>query len=244
MANTHCINTVKRSEFAYINHLWRHSVNIKLKREHSHHICFSNTQFKVRQQTLTVKLTTGSVIFIWASHWRFWLLFNLSSPSRLIWFLIALVCISAMKRLLQYLLTSSDAQAGSFSCFKYLQLFILANSCRQLLSGQHSQSNIMSGIRLHDHSVWEAVNDHAAETEKITACVQPRDFWFGNGILIFLICQLWVIFTASLTCSCLCRCCCGSSLICWDYWVFASSSVATGNKGASEHQRAGTLCSL
>lgn len=169
-ANTHCINAVKRSGFAFMNSLWWHFVNIKLKWENSHHICFSNTQFKVRQQTLTVKLTTGSVIFIWASHWRCWL-FNLSSPSRLIWFLIALVCISAMKTLLLYLLTSSDAHTGSFSCFKYLQLFILANSCRQLLSGQHSQSNIMSGIRLHDHWVWEAVNNYAAETEKITACI-------------------------------------------------------------------------
>lgn len=29
-----------------------------------------------------------------------------------------------------------------------------------------------------------------------------------------------------------------------DYLIFASISVATGNKGASEDQRTGTLCSL
>lgn len=91
-----------------------------------------------------------------------------------------------MKTLLQYLLTSSDAQAGSFSCFKYLQLFILANSCRQLLSGQHSRSNIMSGIRLHDHSVWEAVNnydrkDYSLRLTQAPQLTRGRDFWFGNG---------------------------------------------------------------
>lgn len=126
----------------------------------------------VKQQTLTRTLKTGPVHT--PSNWlALWILrlFNLSSPPRLIWFLIAFVCISNEGSSPLYLLTSDDAHTGSFFCFKYLQLFILANSCRQLLTGQHSQRNIMSGIRLHDHWLWEAVNNYAVETEKITACI-------------------------------------------------------------------------
>lgn len=88
------------------------------------------------------KKTNGRIChipFSWEARWIFWL-FNLSPPPRLIWFLIAFVCISNKGASPLYLLTSDDAHMGSFFCFKYLQLFILANSCRQLLTGQHSEN--------------------------------------------------------------------------------------------------------
>lgn len=106
----------------------------------------------------------------WEAGCIFWW-FNLSSPPRLIGFLIAFVCISNGGASSLYLLTSDDAPRGSFFCFKYLQLFIWANSCRPLLAGQHSGREIMSGIRLHDRWLWGAVNNYAVGTEKITACI-------------------------------------------------------------------------
>lgn len=155
-------------EFVCMNvlrcHFWAYGENFRSYFKHS------NPHSKTANMN---KKTTGRIChipFSWEARWIF-SLFRLSSTPRLIWFLITFVCISNEGASPLYLLTCDDAHTGSFFCFKYLQLFILANSCRQLLSGQHSQRNIMSGIRLHDHWLWEAVNDYALETEKITACV-------------------------------------------------------------------------
>lgn len=67
-------------------------------------------------------------------------------------------------------------------------------------------------------------------------------FLFRNGGFNFVICQMWVIF-AGLRLFNL-RVSVSVLQIFVDYLIFASISVATGNKGASEDQRTGTLCSL
>lgn len=165
-ANLYCMNGVRLNLFT----IMCYDATFDLTEQNTDHI--SNTQIHKIKANINKK-TNGRICHIppsWESRWIFWL-FNLSSPPKLIWFLIAFVCISNEGTSPLYLLTSDDAHTGSFFCFKYLQLFILANSCRQLLTGQHSQRNIMSGIRLHDHWLWEAVNNYAVETEKITACI-------------------------------------------------------------------------